>query len=91
MRRDDTTADALEKVGKRDREPGVVWRDLARRARLADRARQSHLGIRHQLLVVLEAKKFVVGGVGRRSYGPLACDKLLSVESGPGGMGNFGG
>ena len=76
MRRDDTAADALKKVSKRDWKPRVVWRDVARRARLADRARQRHFSIRHQLLVVLKAKVLVVGGIGRRSYGPLACDKL---------------
>ena len=76
MGRDDTAANALKKVGKRDWKPGVVWRDLARRACLADRTRQRHLGIRHQLLVVLKTKIFVVGGIGRRSYGALACDKL---------------
>ena len=76
MGRDDTAANALEKVSQRNRKPGVVGRDLARRARLADRARQRHLSIRYQLLVLLKAKIFVVGGIGRRSYGPLACDKL---------------
>src|SRR5262249_48142277 len=56
--------------------PRIVWRNLARRARLADRARQRHLTIRHELLEVLKAKVLVVGGIGRRSYGPLARDKL---------------
>src|SRR5262252_3839468 len=74
--RDDAAADALKQVGQRDWKPRVVWRDLARRARLADRAGQRHLSIRHQLLVVLKAKVLVVGGIGRRSYGPHARNKL---------------
>ena len=54
VRDDDRAAETLDQRRQILRRPGVGGRDLLRIAGIADRARQRHFGVRHQLLVVLE-------------------------------------
>ncbi len=58
VRDDDRAAETLDQRRQVLRRPGVGGRDLFRVAGVADRARQRHLGVRHQLLVVLEREGF---------------------------------
>ena len=81
VRHDDRAAEPLDERRQILRRPGIGRRDLLRIARGARRSRERHLGVRHELLVVLE-RVVVVGPAGAGRSRPARDDARSTASIG---------